>query len=85
MKRKAAELHEEVEGDDGQRRAEGGHPEEPQVDQRIGQRSLPAHEDDAEGQPGQDGQHGRPAQAVLGDLLEPVDHRQHGGQRQGRR
>ncbi len=63
--------------------AEGGHPEEPQVDQRIGEPSLPAHERHSDGEAARDRRGRRPTDAVLGDLLEAVDHRQHGDQRCG--
>ena len=66
----------------GQRGAEGRHPEQPQVEQRIRQAQLPAHEQHAHGQPGQDEQHRAQRQAVLGDLLEAEDDRQHRQQRQ---
>ena len=68
---KGPEVDEEVEGVDGQGCAEGGHPEEPQVDQWVGQRSLSAKENDAEGEPGQDGQHGQPPRPSWAICLRP--------------
>jgi hypothetical protein len=65
----------------GQRPAEGAVGEQLHVDQRIGQRPLPAHEEGSYSQPGDDHQRRRPAKALHGDLLEPVYHREHGNQR----
>ena len=49
-------------------------PEQPQVDERVGQRALPADEEHPEAGAGHDrGDGGRP-RAVLGELLEAVDH-----------
>src|SRR5215217_4952613 len=76
--------HEDAERERGQRRAEGGHPEEPKVDQRVGQRSLPAHEHDGDGEPRHDGEHRQPSYAILSHLLEAVDRSQHGDQRHRR-
>ena len=75
---------EEAEDVDRQRRAERGRAEQPQIDQRVGQLALPAHEGDADREAGHDRKDRQPAEARFGDLLEAVDHRQHGDQRQRR-
>ena len=55
-----------------------------QVDHRVSQCLLAADEDGRESESDAHREHGQPAQAVLHDLLQAVDHRQHGGDRQQR-
>ena len=76
-----AEADEEAEQVGGQGGAEGPVGEQPHVDQGVGQPPLPAHESHPDQQPGQHATHRQPAWPVLGQLLEPVDRRQHRHQR----
>ncbi len=64
-----------------QRNAETAIGEQLQVEQRVRQPDLPPHEYDRKGDAGEERQQRQQVQAVPGDLLEPVDDRQQGGQR----
>ena len=78
-----AEQDEDPERVDGERGAEGAHAEEPQVDQRVGEPASAGARRRARSRarPRWTAIGGRP-EAVLGDLLEPVDDRQHGDERE---
>ncbi len=79
-----AERHEDRERVRDQGDAEGGRPEEAQVDQRIGQRALPSQENDADGDARGNRQRRQPPEAMLGNPLQAVDHEQHARKRQRR-
>ena len=81
---KACEGHEKAERVDGQRGAEVPRAEEPEVKKGVGQLVLAADEHGAQSQACQDGHRRPPSRAVLGELLDAVNDRQHGDQRQGR-
>src|SRR2546426_5193738 len=51
-------------------RAEGARPEQPEVDQRVGQRALPAQEGGADGETRHDGEGRYQREAVLRDRSE---------------
>ena len=75
---------EDAEDDEGgeqvgaERCAEGGEPEQPQIDQRVGELALPADEDDADREAGDDGEQRRAnPKPSCGDLLQAVDDREH--------
>jgi hypothetical protein len=82
--RRRADGNEDGQEVGGQRRVEGGDAEQRQVDHRIGQPALTAHEPHPDRQPGQDAQGRHDDEAVLDKLLQPVDHRQDRDHRQGR-
>ena len=62
--------------------AESRRLEEPQVDQGVFEGGLPPHEDDAQDEAGHEAERRAPREAILRHLLQPVDRREHGGQRQ---
>lgn len=62
--------------------AEAAPPEEGPGDHGVVTGALAAHEEPPEGQAGGEAAGVQRGEALGGDLLEPVDHRQHGGRRQ---
>ena len=58
--------------------------EQPKIQQRVGQPTLPAHERRPGRESGHHRHRGQPPEAVAGDSLEPVDDCQHHRHRQGR-